>query len=82
MIADRVLRLGVRRHLAQAHLWPHSLCLDGALDDVSTSKVPDQVNKVGGLLNNAAATLLSVPPVGVGDVVVGARVSANNRLRL
>ena len=73
-----MLCLWVGWHLLQLHGGANSSGLDGLLDDVPASQVTHEVYKVGGLLYNAAAALLCVPPLCLLYVVVGAGVATHN----
>ena len=65
------------RHLLQGHVRANSNSLYRLLHYVSTRQVPHQVYKVSSLLHYAAAALLCVPPLWLGDVVVWAGVPSH-----
>ena len=65
------------RHLLQGHVRADSNSLYRLLHYISTRQVAHQVYKVSSLLHYAAATLLRVPPLWLGNVVVGAGVPSH-----
>ena len=65
------------RHLLEGHVRANSHSLYRLLHYISTRQVTHQVYKVRSLLHYTAAALLRVPPLWLGNVVVGAGVPAH-----
>lgn len=76
--ADQMFCLRMRRHLLEGHVRANSNSLYRLPYYVSPRQVAHQVHEVSSLLHNAAAALLCVPPLWLGNVVVGAGIPSHN----
>ena len=74
---DQVFCLRMSRHLLQGHVRTDSHSLYRLLRYISTRQVTHQVYEVRSLLHYAATALLRVPPLWLGNVVVGAGVPSH-----